>query len=397
MVKVFVSYSWADHAKVQPFVEQLRRPGLEVWMDQSSGKSDSFMRDLRQALEAADAFVVFWSENYPMGSWAPRELDVITVIAIQSGKRLYCVTLDTTKRSPFLMSQRGFELSEAEATAEALLGPDIRPAGARASSSPVGPPSRPLLDPSTPDLVIVGLAQEILERLATAPRDVSGPISLRVDVPGGSVELRLTSGAAKNRALLDELGLCLEIFGTTARECNATEREIADSLDPRTRTILEGRLPPYQEKLRKRAGRIREILGLIVMEPRQGLGGFLLVAAGVVVLTLVGVICFLAIKMSGQHPSDPVEGLRSTEELTSTPVWDCAAKAEWDSICLSIHRTIGHGAWDSAFREVVNSEDTASLAGRWTEWFCLFNSFKDHVPQEQYKWAEGHLKPKAYP
>lgn len=74
--QIFISYAKADGGRVRPIVEDLRRRGLAVWMDDSAMEVGSNMRRaVEESLDASRAVVVFWSAAALSSRWVLTEAE----------------------------------------------------------------------------------------------------------------------------------------------------------------------------------------------------------------------------------------------------------------------------------------------------------------------------------
>lgn len=73
---IFVSYAWADSNRVLPIVELLRQAGLEVWIDLDDiHPASRFMDEILPAIESADTFVFFFTQESAASNFCLREID----------------------------------------------------------------------------------------------------------------------------------------------------------------------------------------------------------------------------------------------------------------------------------------------------------------------------------
>ena len=72
--KVFISYAHKDEAKVKSFHEGLKLAGIEHFFDRTYLKTgDIFPQVIRDYINAADLFVLFWSENASKSEYVQKE------------------------------------------------------------------------------------------------------------------------------------------------------------------------------------------------------------------------------------------------------------------------------------------------------------------------------------
>lgn len=89
--RLFVSYSRADRARVEPCVTELRRDGADVWIDTSSIEPTAdWWEEIERAIRVSDAAVVFASEAFWGSDICTRELTVLRA----SGKKIIPIELE---------------------------------------------------------------------------------------------------------------------------------------------------------------------------------------------------------------------------------------------------------------------------------------------------------------
>jgi TolB-like protein len=69
MTAVFVSYSRADRARIEPLVELIASTGAEVWWDDRLVAGETFSEEIERRLNAADFVVVAWSPQSVRSKW----------------------------------------------------------------------------------------------------------------------------------------------------------------------------------------------------------------------------------------------------------------------------------------------------------------------------------------
>lgn len=72
-IRVFLSYTRADRARVEPVVALLRGAGFDLWWDSDLKTGAAFTRETEAALEAADVVVVAWSAASVQSDWVKDE------------------------------------------------------------------------------------------------------------------------------------------------------------------------------------------------------------------------------------------------------------------------------------------------------------------------------------
>jgi hypothetical protein len=60
---VFISYNRADRDRVRLLMEEIRRLGLRVWMDEEIQPGTEFQREIEQALHNSGCVLVAWTEG----------------------------------------------------------------------------------------------------------------------------------------------------------------------------------------------------------------------------------------------------------------------------------------------------------------------------------------------
>jgi len=91
---VFISYSRKDKARVSTFVEDLQVNNFVVWQDVTDLLGgENWWESIENAIEQADAVLVFWSINAKESKYVKREVEH----AIRANKIIIPVLLDRTK------------------------------------------------------------------------------------------------------------------------------------------------------------------------------------------------------------------------------------------------------------------------------------------------------------
>jgi hypothetical protein len=94
---IFISYSRADSAIVNTFVQQLESAGYKVWIDKAGVYSGSqFKRVIVQAIEDSKVFLFFSSKNSNTSPWTANEIG----IAVNRKKPIIPIKLDNTRYNP---------------------------------------------------------------------------------------------------------------------------------------------------------------------------------------------------------------------------------------------------------------------------------------------------------
>jgi len=92
VARVFLSYVRADEAKAQAIAQALERAGHSVWWDRHIKSGAQYSKEIEQALSAADAVVVLWSERSADSPWVRDE-----AAAGRDSGRLVPVKLDPSE------------------------------------------------------------------------------------------------------------------------------------------------------------------------------------------------------------------------------------------------------------------------------------------------------------
>lgn len=72
---VFISYSRLDREVVEHFAAQLRRAGVDVWMDDSLNYGEEFRQRLVKKVAESAVFVPVMSARSEASEWVRRECD----------------------------------------------------------------------------------------------------------------------------------------------------------------------------------------------------------------------------------------------------------------------------------------------------------------------------------
>jgi hypothetical protein len=71
--EIFLSYASADRARVAPLVHALEAEGLQLWWDRDIDSGQSFHKVIQQALTAAPAVIVVWTNESVQSEWVLNE------------------------------------------------------------------------------------------------------------------------------------------------------------------------------------------------------------------------------------------------------------------------------------------------------------------------------------
>ena len=91
-LRIFVSYSRADRARIVPLTRALEQAGHTVWWDQKIDGGSPFAKTIEQELENADAVLVAWSQTAVASDWVRDEAG-----HSRDRGRLVAITLDGTE------------------------------------------------------------------------------------------------------------------------------------------------------------------------------------------------------------------------------------------------------------------------------------------------------------
>lgn len=73
MASVFISYDREDAARARPIAAALQKAGHSVWWDRDIKGGAQYSKEIEQALDAAEAVVVLWSEHSVESAWVRDE------------------------------------------------------------------------------------------------------------------------------------------------------------------------------------------------------------------------------------------------------------------------------------------------------------------------------------
>src|SRR5688572_27759398 len=91
MASVFLSYDREDATRARSIAQALEKAGHSVWWDRHIKGGAQYAKEIEQALAAADAVVVLWSERSVESAWVRDE-----AAAGRDSGRLVPVRLDAT-------------------------------------------------------------------------------------------------------------------------------------------------------------------------------------------------------------------------------------------------------------------------------------------------------------
>lgn len=97
---VFLCHSNGDKPRVRLLARELRKSGLNPWLDEDGlAPSMSWMDNLSSALTAIGAAAVIWGPNSP-GPWQKQEIQFLQKAKVEQGVRIVPVILEGTQRDP---------------------------------------------------------------------------------------------------------------------------------------------------------------------------------------------------------------------------------------------------------------------------------------------------------
>lgn len=91
-----MSYSHKDSNRVYPVLDALYDKKYRIWYDESCENGNDFRDELHVRIEAADAILVFVSQNSMASPFCGMEI----IVARENGKRLYPIYLDNVELPP---------------------------------------------------------------------------------------------------------------------------------------------------------------------------------------------------------------------------------------------------------------------------------------------------------
>jgi hypothetical protein len=115
---VFISHNHKDKDIVRKLAEDLRRQGIEVWLDEELiAPGEPWAEKLSRAVEQSDAVLVAMSRNTPESQWQTAE--IAFAVAAQKrdvSKRIIPVLIDKDAEVPFFLKNLLYcDLSDSEA------------------------------------------------------------------------------------------------------------------------------------------------------------------------------------------------------------------------------------------------------------------------------------------
>ena len=76
MADIFVSYASGDHARIEPFVEQLETAGDSVWWDSQLRGGSVFSKEIEAELKTAKLVMVAWTTSSIESRWVADEAEL---------------------------------------------------------------------------------------------------------------------------------------------------------------------------------------------------------------------------------------------------------------------------------------------------------------------------------
>jgi hypothetical protein len=113
--KIFASYSRPDYERVRPFVEILRVPELNVFVDRDSiAPGSKWRKAIEEAIHKADIIFVFWTKNASVSKFVRAEYE----LGLTLKKNVIPVLLDDTPLPVILEGIQGIDFREKFARAK---------------------------------------------------------------------------------------------------------------------------------------------------------------------------------------------------------------------------------------------------------------------------------------
>src|SRR5579884_4274721 len=94
--RLFISYATDDRERVQDYVAELAKRGIDVWIDHLRIKpGDDLVRAINDGLSAARYAVIFHSARYAAKNWTNAEMNALIYAAVVANeRRVFVVQLD---------------------------------------------------------------------------------------------------------------------------------------------------------------------------------------------------------------------------------------------------------------------------------------------------------------
>ena len=232
MASVFLSYDREDAERAGAIALALEKAGHSVWWDRHIKGGAQYNREIEQALKAADAVVVLWSERSVDSTWVRDE-----AVAGRDTGRLVPVRLDaaqpplgfrqyqTIDLSGWKGGRRVPRLKELQIAIEALNGTGITE---KISSPKKGSGSGLRLPRRLLPIVLAAIAVIV----AAAALLIWRPWSQRPNTPVVAVRPADSSSASRDlaRDLLAKLGTLESVGGNPVEIVSASQRKRSDLL-----------------------------------------------------------------------------------------------------------------------------------------------------------------------
>ena len=127
--KVFCSHRVVDKPAVEAFARRLRESGIDAQFDSwEVGAGDDIVAWMNRALAECDVGLVFFSSQPWAGRWFDTEVNALTSLRVELGRRLIPVIIDTEANVPLLLrplSRRSID--DFQQIVDTILGVDRRP------------------------------------------------------------------------------------------------------------------------------------------------------------------------------------------------------------------------------------------------------------------------------
>ncbi|MEO8455187.1 MAG: toll/interleukin-1 receptor domain-containing protein [Sphingomicrobium sp.] len=138
MANIFLSYDHDDAARAAPIVTAFEKAGHNVWWDRHIHGGAQYNTEIENAVAAADALVVLWSERSVQSAWVRDE----AAEGRERGK-LVPVSLDGTRPPMGFRQFQTIDLSSAKGRRRAAKVQEILVAVENVSGAPAAPLPRP--------------------------------------------------------------------------------------------------------------------------------------------------------------------------------------------------------------------------------------------------------------
>ena len=105
--KVFCSHRLIDKPRVREVARKLREAGIDAWLDEwEINPGDDIVAAMNRGLASYDVGLIFFSNEVQNGKWMQAEISTLTLQAIEDGKSVIPVMLDSDVPIPPLLRPR---------------------------------------------------------------------------------------------------------------------------------------------------------------------------------------------------------------------------------------------------------------------------------------------------